>query len=293
MYGYEEKGFDFMKKLTVIGGDERFAFLIDAAQKKGYNVCSYAIDAGNLRAYSLSEAFNFSRNVILPLPVFSEKNIINTPNYKGSVTAQQILNEVCNETHIIGGRFTDEFKAELIKKGATVTDIMEREEFAILNAIPTAEGAVSLAIDNTDFTLHGAKILILGFGRIGKSLSEILKGFGARVYAVMRNTRDLAYAELMGVTPVKMTSEDFEQNLKDADIVFNTAPALILDSKRLNLMKNNSLIIDLASLPGGVDKIAVQNCQIRHIHALSLPVKYSPITAAKILADTVFNAIDV
>ncbi len=293
MYGYEQKGFDFMKKLSVIGGDERFIHLINAAQKDGFNVCSFGINSGNLRAYSLSEAFNFSKNVILPLPVFSEPNVINTPFSKYRITGDDILQEVCSETHIIGGRFPDDFKAELKRKGAKVTDIMESEKFAILNAIPTAEGALCLAIQNTDFTLHGANILVLGFGRIGKALAELLSGCGSVVSAAARSSHDLAYASLFKIKPIKIGTDGFSDALNRADIIFNTIPSMILDESRLNKIKNSALIIDLASNPGGVDKMAVQNTKIKHIHALSLPVKYSPITAAQILADTVFDAIDV
>lgn len=282
-----------MKKISVIGGDERIARLIDIAEKRGIRVCSYGIDAGIIKAYSLSDAFEFSNTVVLPLPVCSERNIINAPLSRCTVTTDQIIELVCSETHIIGGKIDSDFSYELKSRGARVSDIMEREDFAVLNAIPTAEGAVAVAIDNTDFTLHSSNVLILGFGRIGKALTRVLSGMGVKLFVAARNERDLAYASLCGADPVKLSSADFAEKLSRADIVYNTVPTTVLNDDCLALMKKDALIIDLASNPGGVDKKAAAARGIRVIHALSLPVKYSPITAANILADTVLNAAEV
>lgn len=38
----------------------------------------------------------------------------------------------------------------------------------VANAVPTAEGAVQVAMEELPFTLHSARVLILGFGRVGK-----------------------------------------------------------------------------------------------------------------------------
>ena len=46
------------------------------------------------------------------------------------------------------------------------------EELTILNAIPTAEGAIQIAMEKSLKTVHGSKCLVLGFGRIGKILAN-------------------------------------------------------------------------------------------------------------------------
>lgn len=279
-----------MKRLSVIGGDKRISQLINIVEKNGIEVCSYAIDEGSVKAYSLKDIFDFSETILLPLPVFSEKGVINAPQSRGKIAAEDILSLICPNNHIIGGKFDKEFLSEIVSRKARVTDIMDREDFAILNAIPTAEGALAVAIDNSDITLHGSDILIIGFGRIGKAMARILSNMGANIFAAARNDRDLAYASLFGAKPIRMGNRDFEETLKHCDFIFNTVPAMVLDSINLAFVKENALIIDLASVPGGVDKSAAAILEKRLIHALSLPVKYSPVTAAKILTDTVLNA---
>lgn len=52
---------------------------------------------------------------------------------------------------------------------------------AVLNAIPTAEGAIQIAMEEMPVTIHGSKALVLGFGRVGKTLAKMLDGIGAKL----------------------------------------------------------------------------------------------------------------
>lgn len=60
-------------------------------------------------------------------------------------------------------------------------DYMKYESFVLKNAFLTAEGAVTLIEENTAYSLYRAEILIIGYGRIGKALHNILKGYGADI----------------------------------------------------------------------------------------------------------------
>ena len=77
----------------------------------------------------------------------------------------------------------------------------------------------------------------------------------------------------------------------DYDIVFNTVPAMIFDQDALCSLNTDATIIDLASLPGGVDKEAADRLGIKVVPALALPGKYMPETAAKIIRASVRAAI--
>lgn len=63
---------------------------------------------------------------------------------------------------------------------------MKREELAVLNTIATAEGAIEIAIANTNKILHGSNVLVLGFGRIGKVLARKLAGLSTKVTCAAR-----------------------------------------------------------------------------------------------------------
>ena len=155
---------------------------------------------------------------------------------------------------------------------------MEYEDVAILNAIPTAEGAISVAMEMSDITLHGSNVLVLGFGKIGKVLSKMLLGIGANVYCEARNKKDLALIKALGYNSIDL--RDLDKYLPKFDYVFNTIPYLILDEIRLARLKKDVYLIDLASKPGGIDFDYAKSNGMNVTHALALPSKVAPKTAA-------------
>ena len=171
--------------------------------------------------------------------------------------------------------------------GLTLYNYLEREELQVLNAVPTAEGALEIMIRELDITLWGAKVLITGFGRIGEVMARMLTALGSQVTVCARRPEQLAKAECMGCGTVTF-SEGLDTLLPCFDAVINTVPAVVLDEKRLLLMKKGCLIVDLASKAG----TAVQTqTELKIIHALSLPGKTAPVTAGKIIGKTIENII--
>lgn len=64
---------------------------------------------------------------------------------------------------------------------------------------------------------------------------------------------------------------------------------MILNEPMLKHIDKHTLIIDLASRPGGVDFEAAKRLGLNVNWALSLPGKVAPITAGKIIYKTVCN----
>jgi len=139
-------------------------------------------------------------------------------------------------------------------------------------------------------TLQNSKALILGYGRIGKVLSKKLHGIGAKVHVAARKHHDLAWIETMGYIPIRMP--EISTYLNTFDVIFNTVPHIILDSKELQGIRKDSLIIDLASKPGGVNFERAKEIGLKTIWALSLPGKVAPITTAKYMKDTIYNILN-
>jgi dipicolinate synthase subunit A len=162
---------------------------------------------------------------------------------------------------------------------------MKLEELTVLNAIPTAEGAIQLAMQNSLVTLHDSNCLVLGFGRIGKILSKMLNGIGAKVYCEARKDQDIAWIKSYGYNAIKL--DELDGSLNKFDFIFNTIPYLILDKKKLSIVKKDCLLIDLASKPGGIDFKEAENLGIQCLWALALPGKVAPKTAAKYIYDVI------
>ena len=95
------------------------------------------------------------------------------------------------------------------------------------------------------YDLHGKNILLIGFGRTGKSLSKILKGF---------NTNIFVYDPFIKKVPKHIKRVKLEFGIKNADIISIHTPLNSstenLISKREFLKMKNSIIINTSR--GGI-----------------------------------------
>ena len=142
-------------------------------------------------------------------------------------------------------------------------------ELCLANAVPSAEGAIQIAMEETARTLHGTAALVIGYGRIGMALAPRLRGLGMDVTVCARRCETRALAEMQGFAAVPM--EQLPAAAKAAPVIFNTVPALVLDETVLKGLPQETLVIDLASRPGGTDFEAAKRLRTRVVWALSLP----------------------
>jgi len=283
----------YYNSFAVIGGDKRQLFAANAIADDGYTVTLGGFDKlislGSLEITSPLEAAICSEIIVLPLPTIKDDKQINAPFSKKAIIFDEGLVTATHGKKIFCGMKKQLLDAIPALNRNLVYDYFDREEFEINNAIPTAEGAIEIAMREYEGTINHSNCLVCGFGRIGKILSGRLKGLGANVTVSARKTSDAAWIELLGYKFINTA------NLMKADrfeIIFNTVPALIFDSHLLATIAINALLIDLASNPGGVDFSAAKRLHIPAIHALSLPGKAAPKTAGEIIKKTIFNMLD-
>src|SRR5690554_1070410 len=156
-------------------------------------------------------------------------------------------------------------KSLLEKMKIKYIEMTKLDELAILNAIPTAEGALQIAIEETDFTIFESRVLIYGLGRVGLTLAWRLKALGAETYVVTRNSSACARGKDLGIKLLSYSKLD--EYLNKINIIFNTVPAPVIKQRDIKLMQEDVLIIDLASYPGGVDFKAAREKGIKAILA--------------------------
>ena len=277
----------------VVGGDLRQAALANFLLRQGYEVHAFFLDQQPLldRQYISSDPAGLGccDVVIFPLPVSDEKGALNAPLYSGSIPLSDCLNCCRSDAFLLGGKISDRDRLTAQEAGHRMSDYLTREEMAVLNAVPTAEGAVGIALSERASTLWESRCLITGFGRCGKALALLLKGFGAHVTVAARSAGELAFARTLGLNTISLSKVDTV--LPEQEIIFNTIPSPVLGEKSLQLVAEDCLLIDLASRPGGIDFAAAGQLGRKTIWALSLPGKVSPITAGNIICDTVINMI--
>lgn len=175
------------------------------------------------------------------------------------------------------------------KNNIKLVELLERDDVAIYNSIPTAEGALMMAIQNTDFTIHGSTSMVLGMGRTGFTMARSLQGLGAKIKMGVRKSDHFARAEEMGWKPFMI--KDLGSQVSDIDLLFNTIPTMIVTAQIISKMPRESVIIDLASAPGGCDFRYAEKRGIKAMLAPGLPGIVAPKTAGIIMANTLVELI--
>ncbi|HQA85848.1 MAG TPA: dipicolinate synthase subunit DpsA [Erysipelotrichaceae bacterium] len=270
--------------IAIIGGDLRFVRLCQLLIDKGHNVYVYGIshpDIPNQATICSSlEDVKKCKYIIAPIPFSKDNNTLFTPLSNVSISIEQFF-LVANNSFVLLGALNNNLKLLFKKHNIQYKDLMDMDEAAILNAIPTAEGAIQYAMQNSEITLHDSQCLVLGFGRCGKILAHKLYGLGANVSVEARSSKDLAFISTYGYTPIPL--KDLKNHLDKYHFIFNTIPAIVLDTEAIKKMSKDTVYIELASAPGGIDPCATKTLGINYIPAPSLPGKVAPKSAAKII----------
>ena len=246
------------KRFAVIGSDARQLAAGRALARAGY-------------AVEGPEEIALADYILLPLPLDAAR----TP-------LAELLRAARPGALALGGMLSEEAKAIAAEAGVELVDYFAREELAIRNAIPTAEGCIGVLLAQRKRTLWGSAVLLLGFGPVGQAVGTRLAALGAHVTVAARRPDQRAQAESLG-----MQGAELARLAPAFDTVVNTIPAQVLTAPVLARLRPGSLIVDLASRPGGTDFDAAARCGHKAIHALSLPAACAPETAGEIVARTV------
>lgn len=280
------------KKIGIIGGDLRLIFLSILLAKEKNIVYTYAQETAEILknekninfCENMAELIKESELIIGPIP-FSKNNIeINSAYSNKKVMIQDLMSNLKNR-ELIAGSINPKIYEQANENNVKIIDIMKNEKLTILNTIATAEGAIKELIANTDIIIHGAKILILGYGRVAKTLAQKLKGIDAKVTIAARKEEALAWGYTYGFNVVNINS--IEEKLANYDIIVNTVPELILGKQQIKNIKSKTYLLDISSAPGGIDFEEANKNNIKAELALGLPGKYAPYTTAKFIKEVI------
>lgn len=281
---------DHTWKFWALGGDQRQVWMSRLLAQEGHTVFTYGMEDGvkpqpHLFIESHLEGIGAADCVLLPLPVTDGQGNLNAPLSAGQHPLLPILDRLNCRQVVLGGRIDATTVAAARARGLTLLDYFDREELAVANSVPTAEGCLQIAMEHLPSTIHGTRTLILGFGRVGRVTAHRFSALGARVTVAARRCETRTQCQVWGyeAMPLPLNPEQLHR----FDLVINTVPALLLGVEELGALSPDCLVIDLASRPGGVDFESAARLRRTAIHALSLPGKVAPAAAGAAIKNTV------
>ena len=283
-------------KIAILGGDVRQIAVADFFIENGAEVVLWGLDLKTCkRDYRVEEnvynAVSDADICILPLPVSNEGIRLNAPfAADGSVKLSDIVSILPIGITVFGGKMPRDFLEMLKSKGIRSYDYFDDECLCIKNALLTAEAAIEIAMHEHHGTIDSSRTLVIGYGRIGKFLTNMLLKMNSDVTVAARKASDLAYAECMGAGTYRLTGDDSILEINNGyDVVFNTVPVRLVGEVHIGKINTSTVIIDLASAPGCIDIRQARERGLNVVRALSLPGKYSPMRAGRIIAESIYN----
>ncbi len=275
-----------MNSFNFIGGDMR---IIYGAKRLGERYDCHTYGLGD-RSDIVIEAADFG---VLPLPSTSDGITINAPLNNGEPIPLSFIKKAVKPGGVVfAGKSFPLLKEYCKDNGYTLIDYFEREELQVMNAVPTAEGTVEIAIRELPVTINGTSVLITGFGRIATVTARYFRALGAEVYVAARKVSDLAKIRLLGYMPVDIRDENrFSEAVGSVRLIINTVPAAVFDKRCIGFMGKKTVFIELASLMSLEDTEMADKQGVKVIWARSLPGKTAPVTAGFVIADTIANIV--
>ena len=279
------------KQILLIGGDQRTPYLAKMLAKHNFNIFMYGMEQCPLTPFTvtLTKHLDHADLYILPIPFSKDGKTIHAPFSPTPIPIKDVIDLLRPGDILVGGNIPDWVMNHGKNQNIIVFDYGKSNEFADENALPTAEGTLEILLNQTPCVLEGKSVCVVGYGRIGKILAKKLKALDCNVTVTARQSHQLETIRDLGYTPL-LTNNLCNGNT--FDIIINTVPAPVVNKDVINHQEKNCLIIDLASKPGGVDFEYANELGIKTIHALSLPAKHAPETAAMIIEKSILKFLE-
>ncbi len=278
--------------VALVGGDRRMLHAAHRLSEVGAHIVTLGLgDAHEFRtAHDFSDAARDACALLLPLPATRDGRHVNCPLAPDCLITFCDISTLMRERKdlfLCGGMLPRAFLDTVDPH--RVSDYYEDEALLLRNAYLTAEGALSLAMEQTDYALQGSTAAVIGYGRIGKLLARLLLSVGMRVTVCARRREARLWAEADDCRA--QTMSDLPLVCRDHPLIFNTVPEQVLTRDLLMCTAPDTLIIDLASAPFGAHERdaaeAARTNRLCYMRASGIPGRYAPRDAGYAIADRV------
>ncbi len=272
-----------MQSVVILGGDRRSCFLDTYFKENGFFTYCFGVEE-DVRIEELRKTLHGNMAaLILPLPASRDGKTVNMPLCGTVVPLDALQTLLPTGRTVFGGMLPAHVQAQLCAAGARVIDYYD-DELIVQNAQLTAVGAMCVLKDMTDVLPGNLHIAVTGFGRVAAAVAARLKANGCTVTVAARRAEARESARTAGYKAC--TIEELRQNLSAFDIVMNTVPARIFAAE-VFVSAPHVQYMELASAPYGTDLERVKAFGTTVINAQSLPGKYAPREAARIVGEKI------
>ena len=227
------------------------------------------------------EEKNVEQIYVLPTPV---NKLESYPQIQIKLKEEFLSHRV---RHVFGGVFDHKWRSFLQENESLYTDFMECFEMAEQNAEITAEGVIAEMLQLSPYSIRGQSVIVTGFGTCGKPIAKKLRALGAEVIIVARSEH--ARKKAMEIGYPAWDFRTLEQEVGKATTLINTVPAPVITDEVIRNMARGSVIIDIASKPGGTDFASAKRHDIPAKLALGLPGIYSTGSSAALYQKVIWE----
>lgn len=258
--------------VLILGSDERSAALFRLLERQNRPVLRVSApdDCEEIR-----RAVRESETIVLPIPATKDGSLLDG---EAKTPWKEIFPLFDSTQTVWGGAFTSEQNAFFKERAVPCFDFLQNETFALYNAALTAQGALRLLLEHTRGYLPEQRILITGYGRVGKALSRVLRALGCDCFIAARSALQRQEAVLAGCKA--HSPDDLSRVAFLFDIICNTVPARLFSLDTLRVLRPGCLFLELASAPFGTDPDDCVKVGVIRIAGGGLPGRFTPDAAA-------------
>lgn len=251
------------------------------------NICIYGND--KRMEYVESWLYSCGYECDTDLEHMNENTILITSPPVNINVFNEIKTKLQPKQLFIGGAIKADVINELKKMNIRYYDYLKWENVVEENALLTAKGIIQEAT-SLNIYIEQSNCLVSGYGYCAKAIAKEIKNKGGKVDIIARNTSLKDEILSNGYEFINLNNYS-NVNMDKYSYVFNTIPALVINSKMIEKFSDNVMIFDIASFPGGVDFEYCKNNNIFTRHSLGIPGKLYPKEAGTIIAKAIVNKI--
>lgn len=271
--------------IAIVAGDRREQEIARCAAASGAAVRGFGFPwpetglAGVEKTASAADALRGADIALFPIPGIAADGALFAPSCPERIIPNRdMLAGMKPNANIILGWADANLKAHAQALGIALHEYEKDEELMLMRGPAIVEGMLKALIENTDITVHMAKVCVVGQGTIGTLVTRTLVALGAEVSVAARNPVQRAAAYAAGATPYELSA--LGDLLRQTDIVVSSVPAAVVGREVLAAAPKHVLLVDLAAPPGGIDREAVADLGLKFVWARGLGSR-APVTVGR------------